>query len=395
MAGLSFAISLAQLWSSDHPKPNLIIYERDTYDDRVGREGYTLSLRTDDRSGGVQILDKLGLYEKLHSVSVGKEGTMYMWDQTFDKPLINIRVKPFGPKKLLGMRIRRNALQKVLADASISAGWTIQWGKAINEVHRQADGRYLVNISGGGSATCDLLVAADGASSRIRSMVKPGYGLDFAGVVSMTGTARYDSAADVPKPLDKDWGLLISRDGTGSFAAPVDDKSALWSATYLSKEQRQAPRRPLSAEMFNELCVEAHSRTKRLDSTFHDLVDHTDPDTLQVFNAVDRPPFPHNAAQDGAAVFLGDANHAVSPFAGNGANMAVIDGWDLAGCLCSSNSFVAAFKEYDRKSIPRAAGTLSMSRWSIDVAHATGWKLSIYLWLLKVIQWMWVGNSAE
>ena len=122
MAGLSFAISRAHLWSPNHPKPTLTIFERDSYEDRVGREGYTLSLRTDSRSGGIQVLNNFGLYDKTVSVSVGGEGSMYFWSQTFDHPLLSIRTKPVGPKKLTGMRIRRNALQKVLADAVMSAG---------------------------------------------------------------------------------------------------------------------------------------------------------------------------------------------------------------------------------------------------------------------------------
>jgi 2-polyprenyl-6-methoxyphenol hydroxylase-like FAD-dependent oxidoreductase len=43
----------------------------------------------------------------------------------------------------------------------------------------------------------------------------------------------------------------------------------------------------------------------------------------------------------------------MSPFAGNGANMALMDGWELANELCKSNSLLAAVTAYDLFSLPR------------------------------------------
>lgn len=72
------------------------------------------------------------------------------------------------------------------------------------------------------------------------------------------------------------------------------------------------------------------------------------------------------------------ANHAVSPYAGNGANMAIIDGWDLAESLSHAESLDPALAAYDKNSFLRAKNTLTASRWAIDVAHATGVKLWLY-----------------
>src|SRR5271170_6751371 len=91
IGGLAFATALSKQWPPTFPKPNVTIFERQSYDDRVGREGYTLSLRTDSRSGGVQVLDQLGLYEKARSASVhgggDDAGSMFIWDKNWNELL--------------------------------------------------------------------------------------------------------------------------------------------------------------------------------------------------------------------------------------------------------------------------------------------------------------------
>ncbi|ODQ70252.1 hypothetical protein LIPSTDRAFT_107393 [Lipomyces starkeyi NRRL Y-11557] len=50
---------------------------------------------------------------------------------------------------------------------------------------------------------------------------------------------------------------------------------------------------------------------------------------------MDKEAFPHTGGNQNhvSVVFIGDSNHAVSPSAGNGANMALKDGWSLQSNL--------------------------------------------------------------
>ena len=60
---------------------------------------------------------------------------------------------------------------------------------------------------------------------------------------------------------------------------------------------------------------------------------------------------------------------------------------DLADNLITCGSLDAAVKAYDTISMPRAISTVKFSRWSIDLAHATGWRLTTYRLFLKMVSW--------
>ena len=282
------------------------------------------------------------------------------------------------------MRIRRNALQRALADATVKSGSDIRWNTEVVDAKSNENGMMAVSLSDGTTIDCDMLIAADGSRSKLRARLRPDDKLDYAGVVCISGTAKFESEESVPKPVDRDWGALLSGQGVGLFVAPVDRKSALWSLSYYAQQPREHQRYPMSEKHIEALLEESRSLAKHFAPKVNRLVDATDPSTLMVFNAMDRPPFPHSFARGGGVVWIGDANHAVSPFAGNGANMALMDGWDLAKCLCQASSLEESLAHYDKMFIPRTQATLKMSRWSISIAHATGVKLWLYTVFLKV-----------
>lgn len=84
---------------------------------------------------------------------------------------------------------------------------------------------------------------------------------------------------------------------------------------------------------------------------FISLINATDPSIAFTIPARDKKPFSHEDVLPGE-VFIGDSNHAVSLFAGNGANTASVDGWDLTGFLEASDSIESAVAAYDKVSVP-------------------------------------------
>ncbi|KIX92879.1 uncharacterized protein Z520_11355 [Fonsecaea multimorphosa CBS 102226] len=393
IAGLTFAVAIAKLFPEESlspARPQIIIYERDSYEDRIGREGYTLSLRTDNNPGAVQVLDSLGLYELVRSVSVNSEGlpeargSFNLWDPQF-RPFLRFVIQPVGPKKLVGMRIRRNALQRVLAEAAIASGAQIQWETAVMGAEPTEDGRVRVNLSTGLTTVGDILLAADGSRSKLRSLLRPNDGLNYAGVYLWSGIAKFASHDDIPKPLDRDWGGVLGAKGVGLFVSPVDDKSALWAFSRPSPVMKESLKYPIPQERLDELLEESMELAANFAPLVKSLISATDPSTIMQFNAMDRPPFPHQSVGHAPVIWIGDANHAVSPFAGNGANMAIMDAWDLANSLNKASTLEEAVTAYDKVAVPRASRVLKSSHWAIDCLHATGVKLLIYKVMLLVL----------
>jgi hypothetical protein len=56
--------------------------------------------------------------------------------------------------------------------------------------------------------------------------------LSFTGAVCVGGRAKFSDG--IPAPVDKEWGAVIGASGTGLFASPLDEQSAVWSLSYLA-----------------------------------------------------------------------------------------------------------------------------------------------------------------
>jgi 2-polyprenyl-6-methoxyphenol hydroxylase-like FAD-dependent oxidoreductase len=388
IAGLSFALAFRQNWPSSEIPPTIILYERDAKDSGVEREGYSISIRSDGISGGMQALQKLGILEDMVRVSItgiqGDRGRFCLWDTNWTEIL---KVKQHTPAGLpvASMRIVRYLLRRALIEA-LSPHDAIRWATACTGAVQLPGGQVAVQLSNGQTQACDLVIAADGANSKLRRTLRPEDNLCFAGAVCISGNARLPDG--VPKPVTADWGLVLGGGGFGLFASPIDQHSAIWCLSYLAAEPQRTMKQPIPKDEVGDLLQEALDRGKVFAEPFESLVRATDPSTLMVFNAMDKQPFPHTSVnqKNMPVVFIGDSNHAMSPFAGNGANMALMDGIELAEQICKSESLGSALASYDELSIARSKSAIRISHWVIAIAHARGWKLALYLLLLRIVR---------
>ena len=390
IAGLSFVVALRKQWLSQSPTltpPTIAIYERDPKNFGVEREGYSISIRSDGNAAGLQALSKLNLLETALAQSITgvqeDPGSFGLWDKDWSG-ILRIKLKTPGSLPVPGMRIARNVLRKILIE-SVSVGDEIHWGTTCVGAVKLESGRIEVQLGNGKTDECDLLIAADGSKSKIRSTFRPEDKLNFAGAVAIGGVSRFKDK--VPPPVNRDWGFYLSGTGYGLFASPVDEHSAVWSLSYLAKEPREFAKQPLSTEQADLILKEARERGKDMAEPFQTLVNATDISTLMILNTLDKQPFPHltGSLEDMPVVFIGDANHAVSPFAGAGANLALMDGWELAEQLCKCGTLPEALASYDALNLPRAKSVVRFSHWAIAFAHFTGWKLTLCIWTAKII----------
>jgi 2-polyprenyl-6-methoxyphenol hydroxylase-like FAD-dependent oxidoreductase len=112
---------------------------------------------------------------------------------------------------------------------------------------------------------------------------------------------------------------------------------------------------------------------------------------ITIFNAKDMIPFRNY----GSVIFIGDAQYAMSPFADNGANMAIIDGYQLADQSIHSKDLNAAIKSYDDLSIPRSKSAINMSHRSIALGHSQGIRKYMWVIILKMMAWYFGFNYKD
>ncbi|KAH8799747.1 hypothetical protein F5884DRAFT_116110 [Xylogone sp. PMI_703] len=375
-AGLSFVLALRKLWPDDLEPPKVTIYEREAKDLPAGREGYSLSLAGSDETGGLYAARDLGILDEIlkHATpGLGNQFTFKVWNNSF-KELLSHTFKPGPGLSVAGIRITRKNLRQVLIDAV--GPDQIRWGVACVAAEKLPSGRMKVKLSsdnlpsGQSTSKCDLLIAADRSSSKIRAAIRPKDTLQYAGVMQKGSLVIFPDG--IPHPVDKNWGMLLSSGkGVSCFLSPYDETSLAWGISYRSTTIEPPLNGSDNIKEARSVLDDCRELGKEFAEPFQTIVNATNPKDVSRLVAKDKQPFNHDLAS-GPVVFIGDSNHAVSPFAGYGASLALKDGWDLSSQLCKAKSLDEAVKAYDVISVPRAIKVLKESHKRIDIGHATG-----------------------
>ncbi|KAM0551929.1 hypothetical protein ACHAPJ_008268 [Fusarium lateritium] len=377
IAGSAFVVGLRKNWNPELKLPTVIIYDRDSPDVSAQREGYTVSLAGYDTSGGLVALKHLGLLDQILEKAVSGlngEGAFKIWGPDWNEQAC-FRREPIEGLPSGSVRIPRKDLRKVLHD-NLGPDDSVQWDARCISAHRLKNGQVRVQVVRGHrehetvtEEDCDILIAADGANSKLRACLRPDDNLEFAGATLRGGISRFDGAP--PAPVDKDWGFMLSGTGVSCFFSPVDRNSVVWGVGHL--ETTQVPKLDLTNdEMVQQVIERGLELGNELQEPFKSIVDHTDPQTVFAINAHDKMPFAHQDINEVSVVFIGDSNHAVSPFAGYGANLALSDAWDLAEQLCRESSLEEGMATYDGAAVPRAMKVLERSREKLRSGHSKG-----------------------
>lgn len=402
LAGLAFACAIDQYWPVQDPRPQVVIYERSAKELDRSHAGYTMGIRAES---GLLALKQLGLLDNaLQASTVGANGadkapTFWSsdWKTMFDPSSFAMfnEFEDGMPKS--GIRLVRYVLRDMLLNA-LSVGTEVHWGNGCQTTRILPDGRTQIELSNGSTDEADLLVAADGSNSKVRTMLLPEEKLEYTGAVCFLGTSRFPDGK--PELLAHKWGMNISGKGVPFLTlyvlfnlgclrnsllimcSPVDSHTGVWGISYRPEKPRNRIKGKEAMERRDEILDEVRTRGKMFHEPFNQFIDATDPETLQVFNAMHKYPLSHAQKLSHAKIALiGDANHPMSPFSGNGANMALMDGVSLAKQLAGHESVRTAIEEFDKESMPRSRKAIDKSKWVIPILHSEG----LTYWLLRTL----------
>ncbi|MFI5845737.1 FAD-dependent oxidoreductase [Catenuloplanes sp. NPDC051500] len=240
--------------------------------------------------------------------------------------------------------ILRGDLRKLLLD-SLPDG-TVAWGHKVTAVAALGGGRHEVTFADGSTAITDLLVGADGAWSRVRPLVSdaiPAYlGTSFVETYLYDVDARHPAAAKAVGP----GGLVAAVPGRG-IQAHREAGGVLHTYVALTR-----PR-----DWFD---VSGPAATARIAAEFDGWAPEltaliTDGETPPVLRPLHVLPVDHRWARVPGVTLLGDAAH-LAPPNGEGANLAMLDGAELARAIAAHPGDVeAALSAYETALFPRSA----------------------------------------
>lgn len=326
------------------------VYERDVNKD-VRVQGATLDLHDDT---GLKALRHAGLIEAFKAnYRPGADRTRIV-----DKhATIRLDEQVNKAEELLRPEIDRGPLRKILLE-SLEPD-TVVWDRYLVSLSKAGDS-WKLEFQNGDSAMADLVIAADGANSRVRPFITPVKPF-FAGITAIEGTV-YHAETAAPAiyrllcggkifALDDEKTLIVSAKGDGSLSFYTGGKT--------------------NEHWFRTVGVDFNDRGQLL-AWFRQEFAGWDDIWLELFEQaalplIPRPQYcmPLDQRWDTLPnlTMLGDAAHLMPPYAGEGVNMAMLDALELSICL-TDDRFAdtrAAIARYEEQMLTRFAETAAMT----------------------------------
>lgn len=250
--------------------------------------------------------------------------------------------------------VPRGELRRILLGA-LPLG-SVRWGHKLTSVATLGRGQHLLHFANGATATSDLLAGADGAWSRVRpllSSAQPAYsGIAFIETYLFDSDRRHPATAQAVG----DGALFALAPGKGIQAHREAD-GVLHAYVALSQPEAWLAAIDFADPAAARACIAAQFTGWAPALTA--LI--TDADTPPVPRPVHLLPVDHRWRRVAGVTLLGDAAHLMAP-AGEGANLAMLDGAELAQALAAQPGDVeAALFAYETALFARSSAAAAES----------------------------------
>jgi len=323
------------------------VYEAFPYKEGVGG-GLNLA------PNGMNVLAALGLAEK--TIACGSVALEICFRNERGRVLARFRNGSVEKYRQPAASLTRSALYEVLKDEMNAQGLEIHYEKRLTTITQDTT-KVVAHFADGTQAEGDLLIGADGIHSQTRSTIlsngpKPAY----IGIIAMGGLVL---SSAVPSLLQRDKQSLNFTYGPNGFFGymGVHDGNVMWWSNLPSEKE-------LTPEELGALSVESMKEDMlALYHGYHEpipaLIANTlSPVKINISDILSLPRW-----HEGRVLLIGDAAHAVSPNAGQGASMALEDAMLLAQLLRDSgDDHERVFTQFETDRKPRVEKIVAEGR---------------------------------
>jgi 2-polyprenyl-6-methoxyphenol hydroxylase-like FAD-dependent oxidoreductase len=345
---------------------NVKVYERDLNKDaRV--QGTTLDLH---EGSGLAALRKAELFEEFKKnyrpgadrlIIVNEKAEIFFSDHE-EKPEEDFGNEHFRPE------IDRGPLRKMLL-ASLQSD-TVVWDSQFVSMQKQNDG-WQLHFKNKTSAYADMVIGADGANSKIRpyiTSIKPFY----SGVTVIQGNVNHPQiATPTIHKLQKGGRMLALGGGKFLGGGLKGDGSFSFIVSWKTNED-WVQNSGLDFADKAQVLAWFKKDFPEWSKLWYELFENAETPFIP------RPIYCVPLDQTWSALpnltMLGDAAHVMPPFAGEGANMAMLDALELSESLYNENfnDVQTAIASYENKMRKKAAAAAQESLENGDWMHSAG-----------------------
>ncbi|TBL74683.1 FAD-dependent monooxygenase [Paenibacillus thalictri] len=314
-----------------------VIYEREPFD-MNGQRGGSLDIHEES---GQRALREAGLYEQFQKLARYEGEDFRLFDKTgkiYMDEVAELDDKGTRPE------IDRGTLCDMLLESLGSN--SVQYGHKLIRAVPLNNGQHELHFENGYVDTVDLVVGADGAFSRIRQLVTD-RDAEYSGL-SMIEINVLNAAAAHPElavfngrgkmfALDDHKGILAQLNGDGRIRVYLSfEKERGWlDQCGIPFDQPEEAKRQL-LELYGDW-----------DESLKLYIRSADGDMLP--RRIYMLPVGLRWSRKPGVTLIGDAAHLMSPFAGEGVNMAMLDALELALAIVQDGDVNQAVGTYEEK----------------------------------------------